>query len=377
MKNRGFLRTIFQKGRSRNIFVFLCVLGLTALTVKASYAYFFSVKKDSIIEKKENGNLSISYINNSSAIIKKNLIRMSNQDGLEQKESNTLYIQNNGDNNAIFTINVGYNIDAFTSRNEYSVNDRLIPLDYIMLAIYKHIGNEDKLIVGPISVSELPIYEYDINNYLNNRYSLMFGDVGGIKSGDAAKTFKIKSWLSDKAPHAIDNTFFYLDLDVVDESIKSELSYNISGILQYDDMPMENAKISFHNGSLITKTNSEGKWSFNNIYPGIYNIDITIDGIAYSGNITIEKSDSVNEAIILSMGNTTSYGSLWDLAYNYGTTIEKLKVNNSINDYSTNIKPRTYSLMPTYKIVVGRNSEINNVLINIDLDEYTFLMSNG
>ena len=372
---KKFFIEIFKKGRNRNMFILVCVLALTAISLRVTYASFFTVKTNTTNQIITTGTLDVSFANNSSSISKVLLDRMSDVEGMHQSESSVVYIQNNGNLDSVFTLDVGYNLAEFSSRQGYTLNDRLVPIDYIMFAVYEYTGGEDVLIAGPISMSDLPIYRHVNNNYLADRYSLMVGEIGSTSSGNAGRTYKIKSWLSDKAPAAVSYSFFYVNLEIVAEVENAVMSYDISGNLVLDNTSVSNAKVLFHNGSQVSTTNNSGEWSFNNVYPGTYNLDIIYDGNVYSGNITVEEVNNVSTATLTSLGSISANGDVWATSYNYGTTIGKLIDYNNIDEYSNNVGSRVFNLKPTYKLTAGGNETISGITITLNSSNYTFSMS--
>ena len=371
---KKFLNEVFKKGRNRNIFILVCVLALTAVSLRATYAAFFTVKTNTINQIITTGTLNVSFANNSSSINKVLLDRISNEAGMKQSESSVVYIQNTGNMDSVFTLNVGYNLADFASRKDYSVNDRLLPIDYIMFAVYEHINGEDVLVTGPISMRDLPIYRHFSNNYLNDRYLLMVGDVGSIRSGKASKTYKIKTWLSDNAPAEVIHSYFYINLEVLAEAQNAKMAYDLSGNISDGNANVANAKLIFQNGSQVSTTNNSGTWSLNNIYPGTYNFDIIYDGNTYSGNLTVEESYNGSNVKLISMGSRTSNADVWATSVNYGTTIGKLIDNNNIGEYSNNVGPRSFNLKSTYKLTAGGVENINGITILLDTENYTFSM---
>ena len=372
------ISNFFKKGRNRNLFVLVCVLVLTVITVGVTYASFFTVKTNTNNQVITTGTLSVSFANNSSSINKSTLDRMSNEAGMEQLDSSVVYIQNTGTLNSVFTLDVGYDIEEFTSRAGYSASDKLVPIDYIMFAVYEYDGESDSLIVGPISMSELPIYTYDSTDRLNNRYSLIVDTIGSVSSGNAAKTYKVKTWLSDKAVPAASYSYFYINLEVSAEVENAKMAYDISGVINDGTNNLSGATLSFHNGSKVVTTNASGAWSLNDIYPGVYNIDITYDDVLYKGNLTIEEESNRSTISLQSMGASATGSNLWVIAYNYGTTIAKIIEKNELNGYSESITPSgTLDLYPTYKIIAGGTETISGINISLDETNVTYTMSNS
>lgn len=376
MKSKTNFEKITKFIKSKNFFIAICVFVLTLSTIGVSYASFFTVKTNTSNQSISTGTLQVSYGNDTtSAINKENMESISDELGLSLNGDGNvkvLFIQNTGSLNSTFTVNVGYDMENFTNRQGYKSTDPLTPLDYIKIAVYEYNGiNDETLIVGPVTIADLPIYSSN-SDYRYNRYSLFFDTVGGTSSGDATKTYKIKTWLSDKAIPAARYTYFYIDSEVVAEVENAKMSYNLSGVLKNSsNSALNGAVISLQNGSIKTTTNSSGAFSLNGVYPGVYNLDITYNGITYKGNLTVEEGDS-NKLTSLGSSFSGSTSSIFYIAKNFGTTISNIINKNNITTYSTAINftsGATYNLNPTYKLVGGSEENINN--FNITLNEST------
>ena len=376
MKSKINFEKITKFIKSKNFFIAVCVFVLTLSTIGVSYASFFTVKTNTNNQSISTGTLQVSYGNDTtSAINKENMESIPDELGLSLNGDGNvkvLFIQNTGSLNSTFTVNVGYDMENFTNRQGYKSTDPLTPLDYIKIAVYEYNGiNDETLIVGPVTIADLPIYSSN-SDYRYNRYSLFFDTVGGTSGGDATKTYKIKTWLSDKAIPAARYTYFYINSEVVAEVENAKMSYNLSGVLKNSsNSALNGAVISLQNGSIKTTTNSSGAFSLNGVYPGVYNLDITYNGITYKGNLTVEEGDS---NILTSLGSSFSgsTSSVFDIAKNYGTTISNIINKNNITTYSSAINFTsgvTYNLNPTYKLVGGLEENINN--FNITLNEST------
>ena len=376
MKSKTNFEKITKFIKSKNFFIAVCVFVLTLSTIGVSYASFFTVKTNTNNQSISTGTLQVSYGNDTtSAINKENMESIPDELGLSLNGDGNvkvLFIQNTGSLNSTFTVNVGYDMENFTNRQGYKSTDPLTPLDYIKIAVYEYNGiNDETLIVGPVTIADLPIYSSN-SDYRYNRYSLFFDTVGGTSGGDATKTYKIKTWLSDKAIPAARYTYFYINSEVVAEVENAKMSYNLSGVLKNSsNSALNGAVISLQNGSIKTTTNSSGAFSLNGVYPGVYNLDITYNGITYKGNLTVEEGDS-NKLTSLGSSFSGINSSIFYIAKNFGTTISNIINKNNITTYSTAINFTsgvTYNLNPTYKLVGGSEENINN--FNITLNEST------
>ena len=357
--------------KSKNFIIVACVIVLTIITISVSYAAFFTVKTNTANQSVTTGTLAVTYTEQSTAINRNNMSSMSDEMGLALTEASVIYIQNTGSLDSTFTITLGYDMENFLSSVGSNTDAELTPLDYVKVAIYEYNGtNDETLIVGPITISELPIYELNNSDSRYNRYSILFDSVGGTSSGDATKTYKVKMWLSDKAIPAASYSYFYLNAEVVAEVLNAKMSYNISGTLTDSaGSPLNEAVISLQNNSAVSTTDSSGAFNLNGIYPGVYNLNITYNGVTYKGNLTVTEGESNS---LNSRGSTFSGDAdtdIYNIAYNYGTTLTNILNANNIATYAdaaTFVAGTSYNLRPTYELVGGANSDITGVGISLD-----------
>lgn len=357
--------------KSKNFIIVACVIVLTIITISVSYAAFFTVKTNTANQSVTTGTLAVTYTEQSTAINRNNMSSMSDEMGLALTEASVIYIQNTGSLDSTFTITLGYDMENFLSSVGSNNEAELTPLDYVKVAIYEYNGtNDETLIVGPITISELPIYELNNSDSRYNRYSILFDSVGGTSSGDATKTYKVKMWLSDKAIPAASYSYFYLNAEVVAEVLNAKMSYNISGTLTDSaGSPLNEAVISLQNNSVVSTTDSSGAFNLNGIYPGVYNLNITYNGVTYKGNLTVTEGESNS---LNSRGSTFSGDAntdIYNIAYNYGTTLTNILNANNITTYAdaaTFAAGTSYNLRPTYELVGGANSDITGVGISLD-----------
>ena len=126
--------------KNKNFIIALCVFGLTMASIGFSYASFFSVKTNSTNQSITTGTLQVSYGSNSSSIQRTGMGSMSDEMGLAQSEASVIYVQNTGTLNSTYVMNIGYDMTNFKSRSNYKDTDKLTPLDYVMIAVYKYNG---------------------------------------------------------------------------------------------------------------------------------------------------------------------------------------------------------------------------------------------
>lgn len=380
MKKRIDFDKLTKFIKSRNFFIAACVFVLTIATISFSYASFFTVKTNTNNQTVTTGTLAVSYGGKTAAIQKNNMTAISDEMGLNQNEASLIYIQNTGSLDSTFTLNVGYDMENFLARSGSSDKDVLTPLDYIKIAVYEYNGiNDETLIVGPITIADLPVYSVNQGDYRYNRYSLLFDTVGSTTSGNATKTYKVKMWLSDKAIPAASYSYFYVDTQIVAEVLNAKMNYNFTGTLvDSAGTPLNEATISLQNGSLISSTDASGNFTLNGVYPGTYNLDITYDGKIYKGNLTVEEG--TNNAIE-SLGTSfvaDGATSIYNVAHSYKTTVSKILEINNFNTYSNAtifVSDKTYNLRPTYKFTGGFETNITGLKITLDTTNNNYTIS--
>lgn len=363
--------------KGKKLISFAIVLLLVAITINYTYASFFTIKTNTNSQYVKTGTLNVAYGNSSTSLIMENLRPMSDEEGLNQSESSYIHIENTGNIDSNFVLTVGYDLDNFPSGN----GNTLTPIDFIKVAVYRYVSsNEEYLIAGPVRLSDLPIYENDTNNPTNNRYSLLTGKVGGTSSGNATANYKVKTWLSSDAGPEISYTYLYVNSTIVATAKDSYMNYSISGKVLTGCTAINNAKVSIHNGSYTSTTNSSGAYSFTDLYPGVYNIDITADtnndsvNEVYSGNITIAEGSSVS---IAPTANVFTGSNIYDIAYTNKTTIYKIFKKNNITDYTQTAQISSGSLPVSYILTGGIEKNIQNIDIVLNNSTNTFTITNN
>ena len=371
--------------KSKNFLIAACVFVLTISIIGVSYASFFTVKTNTNNQTVTTGTLAVSYGGQSSAIQKNNMIPLPDEEGLNQGETDTsvIYIQNTGTLDSTFTLNVGYDMENFEtiiSNLDPDETAILTPLDYVKIAVYEYNGiNDETLIVGPITIADLPLYSVNNSDSRYNRYAILFDSVGGTTSGNATKTYKVKMWLSDKAIPAASYSYFYINSEIVAEVENAKMNYNLSGTLSdTSGSALGGATISLQNNSLVTTTGDDGSFTLNGIYPGVYNLDITYNGNVYSGNLTVEEGtgNSLESLGATFSGSPTT--SIYNIADTYKTTLSKIVNKNGFSTYADAVSfadGTTYNLAPTYKFTGGADTNVSGLNITLDTENINFTMT--
>ena len=361
--------------KNKNFIIATCVFCLTIASIGFSYASFFSVKTNTTNQSITTGTLKVSYGSETSAIQRNNsLTPMSDKEGMNQNDVSVIYIQNTGTLDSTYVMNIGYDMENFTSRTGYKDTDMLTPLDYVRFAVYEYhgAGTADTLVAGPLSVTDLPIYKIDNSDSRNNRYSILFDTLGSTSSSNSTKTYRIKLWLSDKAISAASYSYFYVNAEIVAEVVNAKMNYTLNGTITDGTNNLSGAVVSLQNGSVTSTTSSSGAFSLAGVYPGVYNLDITYNNVVYSGNLTVEEKASNS---LKSLGSTFNGSNIYTVANSYGTTISKIIKKNNIDTYSSAASISSGNLYPTYKFVGGGTTSISGMKIVLDTTNKTFTMS--
>ncbi len=349
------------------------VVALTLCVIGVSYSAFFTVKTNTNNQTVSTGTLSVAYGGQSSSITRFDMQPTSDEEGLSQDGSSIIHVQNNGTLDANYVLTIGYDMENFLARSDYNSKDKLTPVDYIRFAVYEYSANESKLIAGPLSIADLPLYKVDTNDTRNNRYAILFGTLGAVSN--ATKTYQVKIWLSDKATASISSSYFYVNSEIVAEAEDTKIAYNLMGVLKNENGEAINgATVSIQNNSLIATTNETGSFALNGILPGTYNVDITHNNKKYSANLTIRDGEKKSIVNIGANFTPSENMNLATAAYTYGTTINKLMELNKIDSNSSSFSfenSKTYLLDASYILTTDNNADISNLIITLNDNKIT------
>jgi len=360
--------------KQKNFLIAFGVFCLAMATIGISYASFFTVKTNTTNQSITTGSLSVSFPTGTSSITgSTSMATMSDEAGMEQSTASVIYIQNTGNLDSTYVLNVGYDMANYTGGD----TEVLTPPDYIMMAVYEYDSSttNETLIVGPISMADLAVYSLNATDSRYNRYALLYDTLGSTSTSTNTKTYKIKIWLSDKAVPSVSYTYFYVNAEVVAEVEKAKMFYNLSGTLTDGTNVLSGATISIQNNSYVTTTSSTGTFTIPKLYPGVYNVDITYNSVVYSGNLTVVEGTSESFA---SMGSTFSGSDIFAVASTYGTTISKILKKNNISiasTYSTVASISSGNLYPTYKFTGAATEDVSGIKIALDTANGTYTMS--
>ncbi len=379
--------------RNPKVIVVLSVFVLTMATIGVSYSAFLSVKTSTGNQTITTGTLNVTYTNTSEnpqdeAIQKTNMQRMDDDEGLKQSDARYIFIQNSGTLPANYFLTVGYDMANYNKLENKKEGAELTPLEYIKIAVFEQTTSEDgekvnNLIAGPVTLADLTVYSADETDDKNNKYLLLFDSINAVE--DATKTYVVKTWLSAEATSSVSKSYFYVTSDIIAEAAETRVTYNFTGKLQNSDgTAIKDATISIQNNSKIVKTDDAGNFNIEGLLPamvqdnvtyaGAYNLDIiTSDNKVYSTTFTLNKGEtqSITERQE-TQTNSQANMKISTAAYIYGTTINKIKELNNINELSTNYPLINQYKVPKTYIITGTDTEdLGTLTITLGEDDIT------
>ena len=129
------------------------------------------------------------------------------------------------------------------------------------------------------------------------------------EKGNLAKTdYAFTGWLLNGKLYQPGETFTMPAKNVTITACWKEATYRISGVVDQEGNPLNHAVVTLKRGSETigeTTTDAEGKYSFEGVIPGLYNLVTAYDGITTTVKVLIEDTDAVANAT-LPAGRTNS-----------------------------------------------------------------------
>lgn len=358
----------------------LCVICLALTTIGVTYSIFFSVKANTNNQTITTGTLSVAYGSSSTSITNNEIMPMTDTEGMAQTSNALIYVQNNGSLNSSYTITIGYDYAAFTGRSGYATGDELVPLENLRLALYEYDVSDSSLTLlgGVINLGDLPIYTMDSNNNYNNTYVIYYDNVQNSSSGNNAKTFAVKVWLSDTS-QCISGYYIDLKINIVSGVTESKMNYTVSGTLKDStDAAVSGATISLQNNSSTATTSSTGAFSLANVREGIYLVNITSGSNTYSGVLRVIEGSTKSVSRYAQSHTAVSGNTLSGLAYTYSTTVNRIISANSLTTSSTDttLSPGTsYTIPSGFALTGGTSSALGGLTITLGTDSNIGSMS--
>ncbi len=337
------------------LIIALCVMVLTLTTIGVSYATIFDVSSNVANQDIEVGNLIINYSDSQTTLNNNYIKRSSDEVAINGSAQSTIYIQNNSSLNNNYNISVGYDYDNFINANNYEEGDKLIPLEYLKLAIFEFDTETKKLnqISDIISLDDTPLKYVDTSNSNNNMYSVFTDEIEKSSSGNNTKTLSIKIWIDEKIPEQYLNEEIMLKINVAE--IKPDPVTDIIGTIDN----LSNGTINLLNGSYISQIDETGKFEIKNIVPGVYTVNVYDDlNNNYETTILVTASNTVSYEAFNNEYVVKEDDNLAKIAYTYATTIENIKEYNNFQESFTLIENQTVKLPQSYKVNITENENL-------------------
>ncbi len=372
MKLKESFKKFYQ---NRNLFIAVCVAILTLSSIGISYSAFFSVKSNTNNQTVTTGTLNVTYTGSlleGEDLNTDNIMPLPDKEGLEQSNARIVNINNIGTLDSEYALTIGYDMASFQVEREINT-DKLVPIELVKFAIYEYDTKTkaSTLIAGPMSIADLPIYEYNKDDYRFNRYLILIGKVGHSGSDTSTKTYQIKTWLSDRTINNVSNSYFYINSAAVATVEGAKRDYKLSGkILDNAGNPVVNAKINIQNSSFTAVTTDTGEFTLTGVPDGTYNIEINNQDLLYIGNLSIRNGSIRNITTLPETFSALNDTDIFAYAYSQGTTINKIIEYNdlgSLQNLTDNIKleAREYNIGPRFEII-AEATEITGVNITLE-----------
>lgn len=360
----------------------ISVICLTLITISTSYASIFSIKTNSSAQTITSGTLSVQYGGESTSINSGDMLPMSDAEGLNQTTSSLLYVQNNGNIPERYTITVSYDYNSFSKAAGHEDGDRLVPLEYLKMAIYEYNTTNSQLtqIGSVMNLGDLPVYSIDTNDQYNNKYSILTGSLKESGVSGSNTTYAVKVWLDETASDCINGYYVYLKVDVNAEPLGARMSYNLNTkVLNSSGTAVSGAKVSFLNSANVT-TDANGLATINSISEGSYLVKVTTtDNTVYSGTLKVNEGSAVSISKYATTHTAQAGNNISSLAYTYATTPLRVKDANSgftldtLNQILTT--GNTYNIPSSYLLTGGSSESVGTLNIklgtNKDITEFS------
>ena len=379
---------------NKNLFILVCVAILTISSIGVSYSAFFTVKSNSNNQTVSTGTLDVSYTgeylnSETDNMSNQKLMPVSDAEGLAQTNAKVVHIENGKTNtlDSEYALTIGYDMEAFKTILSTESNAKLTPIEFIKFAVYEVNTLENgspKLVAGPMTVADLPIYKYDDTDYRNNRYLILKDKIKAKTStdGGTTKSYQIKVWLSDTTTPAASQTYFYVNSEVEAIVEGAKQHYTVNGTLlngTEGTTPVVNATINIQNGSYKATTEATaGTFTLENLPQGTYNVAITLadNSKTYNGIITIRKGEYYNVTNAGTNFTAEANKKVFDYANQYYTTVKSIMDTNNIKETSdTNlVNQQEYNSGPSY-IIDCNSSSVSNLKITLNDTDNTFTVS--
>lgn len=357
-----------KENTSPLIVTILAVISLACISVGVSYSYLSKISTSNVTANIQTGNLNatLSY----TQITDGQIVPLSDSDGVNQTSYAKVSISKNNQYTVFYTINISYSVDSLSS---YGITtDDLLPLEFVRVALFDSIDSNTPL-VGPISITELPLQSVDTTNHYKDVYTLSFGN---FIAGSTTKDYYIKAWLDPITPEINEGKSILLDVNITQNPLVSTSIYNLSGNVTVDGESVTGAVVSLQNG-VINSTTSSGAFTLTNVPIGTYNLSVNYNNNKYETTINVSSGSSASVSA-RSSATCESGSYLQNCAFTYFTTVDKIVKMNSITSGSNTQLTSSY-ILPTSYLITGEESisvlDISNINIEVSTTSNSVTLS--
>ncbi len=357
-----------KKFKKETSIIIISVICLTTMTLGFSYAVFFDIDSSSTNQNIQTGSLIVEFDSSSSAIVNNNMLPTPDEVGVASGNASTIYLQNNGSLDSNFELTIGYDKTSFFEAADYTSSDKLIPLEFLKLAIFEYnpSSGESTMLGDIVNLADL-----SPSSGADKSYILYESSIGRSSSGSNAKTYTIKVWLDEYAPSYLSTYKLYLKLGINAGVTEALTDYTINGTLKNtSDAAIANANISIQNGYINTTSDANGNFTITDISEGKYSLKVTdSSGNESYGTFTVLEGSVVGLSKYSQTHTVATGNTLEDIAYTYSTSINNIKKVNNIltNSNESNLTEGSVVIIPNvYRINAGQSSVINNLTIKLE-----------
>ncbi len=360
-----------KKTNSTILIILLIVLiSIASLTISTSYSYILSNgSATNNTETIKTGNLST--VINVTNINYTNMTTYSENDAQLVSNTNqaTIEIQKKSDYSLYYQL-----LLKDTTSNSSNVTT-LLPLENVLVALYKVSGTSNTLVMGPIRVGDLPIVNdtgSDAANQTKNAEYQLY--VGKFETSTGSNKFALKAWLAEDTDPEFNSKKVGLDLVVKQEPYHSKNVYTLTG-------SATGATEVVLNGQKATVQN--GRYTLSNIVEGIYTLQVKNNNTTYETVLTILPGSNstislaANPKVDMSGNVVSANTSIQKLAYDNKTTVYQImKVNSSLQNSNLPTPYQLWNLPTSYTLNVKPSLDVQTISnVNISISNGNITLS--
>lgn len=352
-----------MKRKGMMIVTIFAIISFACVSLGTSYAFISKLSSNTVNQNIKTGNLNatLSYTTLTNAEI----VPLTDEEGINQTTYAKLSVSKNNQYTVFYSINFSYSVKSIPSG---SAKEDLVPLEFVRIAVFDSESSTTP-IVGPVSITELPLSSVDTSDHYNDVYLLSYAN---FAASSDSKTYYIKAWLDPNTPDEFDEKLIYLDASINQEPLIAKSLYNLSGTVKNGSSAVSGAVISIQNNDMKNKstvtTASDGTFSLSSVPNGTYNLIVTYSGNTYETTIHVQNGDT--SLVSTRSATTCAAGSyLQACAYTNYTTVSKIINYSSYVGYSNSALTSSVNVPPSY-VVQGLDSiSVQNITgINVTLN---------